>query len=245
MNLRRLFHPEEVPAAGRNGEVIRMEGITKVYDTGKVKVEALKGVEIEIHEGEFVAVAGPSGSGKSTLMNLIGCLDTPTRGRYWLRGEPVADLGREQLADVRNRRVGFVFQNFNLLGHITAYENVEMPLLFGKVARRERHERVRELLDRVGLADRMEHRPTELSGGEMQRVAVARALSMNPDIILADEPTGNLDTGSGHDIMDLFRELWERGRTMLVITHDRALAERASRVVEIRDGLITKDSAGV
>jgi putative ABC transport system ATP-binding protein len=242
MGIRKLFHPEGTPASGGNGEVIRMQGITKVYDTGKVKVEALRGIDVEIHEGEFVAIVGPSGSGKSTLMNLIGCLDTPTRGDYWLRSQPVAGLGREQLADVRNRRVGFVFQNFNLLPHVTAYENVEMPLLFGKVPRRERRRRVTELLDRVGLAARMEHRPTELSGGEMQRVAVARALAMNPDILLADEPTGNLDTGSGRGIMGLFRELWEQGRTMLVITHDRALAERASRIVELQDGLITGDS---
>jgi putative ABC transport system ATP-binding protein len=242
MSLRKLFHPEGIPAAGGNGAVIRMEGIAKVYDTGKVKVEALRGIDVEVREGEFVAIVGPSGSGKSTLMNLIGCLDTPTRGDYWLRGQSVAGLGREQLADVRNRRVGFVFQNFNLLPHVTAYENVEMPLLFGKVSRRERRRRVTELLDRVGLADRMEHRPTELSGGEMQRVAVARALAMNPDILLADEPTGNLDTGSGRDIMGLFRELWEQGRTMLVITHDRALAKRASRIVELQDGRITGDS---
>jgi len=242
MNLSRLFHDETTPATDRNGDVIRMEGIAKVYDTGKIKVEALRGIDLVIRKGEFVAIVGPSGSGKSTLMNLIGCLDTPTRGGYWLRGRPVAGLDREQLAEIRNRHVGFVFQNFNLLPHVTAYENVEMPLLFGKVPGRARRRRVTELLERVGLADRMEHRPTELSGGEMQRVAVARALAMDPDIVLADEPTGNLDTGSGHDIMDLFRELWEQGRTMMVISHDRALARRASRVVEIRDGAITADS---
>jgi len=243
MNLRTLFRSETVPETGRDGEVIRMERITKVYDTGKIKVEALRGIELEIRAGEFVAIVGPSGSGKSTLMNLIGCLDTPSGGHYWLRGQPVAGLRREQLAEIRNRRVGFVFQNFNLLSHVTTYENVEMPLLFGKVPRRERRRRVTEVLDRVGLTDRMEHRPTELSGGQMQRVAVARALAMNPDILLADEPTGNLDTGSGRDIMGLFQELWEQGRTMVVITHDRALAKRASRVVEIQDGLITRDSA--
>jgi len=242
MNLRRLFHPEEVPAAGRNGEVIRMEGITKVYDTGKVKVEALKGVGIEVQEGEFVAVVGPSGSGKSTLMNLIGCLDTPTDGLYQLRGEPVAGMKRDQLADIRNRRVGFVFQNFNLLPQITAYENVEMPLLFGSVGRKKRRKKVEELFERVGLADRMEHKPTELSGGQMQRVAVARALAMEPDIVLADEPTGNLDTASGGDIMGLFEQLWEQGTTMVVITHDKALARRAERQVELVDGLITEDT---
>jgi len=241
--LRKMFRSDERPAAGGNGAVIRMEGISRVYDTGKVKVIALKEIAIEVQQGEFVAIVGPSGSGKSTLMNLLGCLDTPTSGKYWLRGDAVAGLSRDQLAEIRNRRVGFVFQSFNLLPHATAFENVELPLLFGRVPRRERKRRVTELLSRVGLAERMEHRPTELSGGEMQRVAVARALAMNPDILLADEPTGNLDTGSGSDIMDLFRELWERGRTMIVITHDRALAERASRVVEIRDGAILSDSA--
>ena len=241
--LRKMFRSDDGPAVGGNGAVIRMEGISRVYDTGKVKVTALKEIAIEIQQGEFVAIVGPSGSGKSTLMNLLGCLDTPTSGRYWLRGEAVAGLSRDQLAEIRNQRVGFVFQSFNLLPHATAYENVELPLLFGKVPRRERKRRVTELLSRVGLAERMEHRPTELSGGEMQRVAVARALAMNPDILLADEPTGNLDTGSGSDIMDLFRELWEQGRTMIVITHDRALAERASRVVEIQDGAILNDSA--
>jgi putative ABC transport system ATP-binding protein len=234
---------DDTPDAPRNGEVIRMRGITKVYDTGKVQVAALRGIDLEVRPNEFVAIVGPSGSGKSTLMNLIGCLDTPTSGSYWLRGEPVAGLRREQLAEVRNRHVGFVFQNFNLLPHVSAYENVEMPLLFGKVPRRERRRRVEELLERVALADRMEHRPTELSGGQMQRVAVARALAMDPDVLLADEPTGNLDTSSGRDIMGLFRELWEQGRTVLVITHDRALAERASRLVEMEDGRVLRDSA--
>ena len=174
-------------------------------------------------------------------MNLIGCLDTPTAGEYDLRGEPVAELKRDQLAEVRNRRIGFVFQNFNLLPHISAFENVEMPLLFGGVPRRERRERVEELMEKVGLADRMEHKPTELSGGQMQRVAVARALAMNPDLVLADEPTGNLDTSSGGDIMSLFAELWDQGRTLVVITHDKALADRAPRQVELRDGDIVED----
>jgi putative ABC transport system ATP-binding protein len=186
---------------------------------------------------------GPSGSGKSTLMNLIGCLDTPSSGVYRLAGESVAGFTRDQLADIRNRRVGFVFQNFNLLPHITAFENVEIPLLFGGVSPRKRKERVEELLGRVGLADRMEHKPTELSGGQMQRVAVARALAMNPDILLADEPTGNLDTSSGTDVMSLFDELSRQGRTLVVITHDMALARRANRIVEIRDGRIVGDTA--
>ena len=229
-----------------NGSIIDMAAITKIYDTGKIKVEALRGINLEVHKGEFVAVVGPSGSGKSTLLNLIGCLDTPSDGRYQLGGESVAGLGRDELADVRNRRVGFVFQNFNLLPQLTALENVEMPMLFGGVGRKERRRRAMEQLERVGLGDRVEHRPTELSGGQMQRVAVARALAMEPDIILADEPTGNLDTGSGSDVMGLLSELWEQGRTLVVVTHDTTLAKRAGRVVEIRDGVVVKDgpSAG-
>ena len=224
-------------------DVIRMEQIRKVYDTGKVKVEALCGIDLLIGKGEFVAIVGPSGSGKSTLMNLVGCLDTPTSGSYLLGGTSVGTLDRNQLAEVRNKRVGFVFQSFNLLPQITAFENIEMPMLFGQVGKRQRQERVKELLNRVGLADRGEHRPTELSGGQMQRVAIARALAMEPDVLLADEPTGNLDTSSGGDIMGLFEELWTQGRTVLVITHDPALAKRAGRVVEVRDGRIVSDSA--
>ncbi len=221
--------------------IIDMSGIRKVYDTGKVKVEALKGIDLAVEKGEFVAIVGPSGSGKSTLMNLIGCLDTPTDGRYRLGGEDVSKFTRDELADVRNRRVGFVFQGFNLLPQITAFENVEMPLLFGGVPPKKRRERVAELLARVGLGDRMEHKPTELSGGQMQRVAIARALAMQPDVILADEPTGNLDTTAGGDIMALFSELWQQGSTLVVITHDVSLARRAGRIVEIRDGRIVRD----
>ncbi|MGB5295382.1 MAG: ABC transporter ATP-binding protein, partial [Thermoanaerobaculia bacterium] len=195
--------------------IIEMAAIRKVYDTGKIKVEALRGIDLDISKGEFVAIVGPSGSGKSTLMNLIGCLDTPTSGTYRLTGQLVAGMNKDALATVRNRRVGFIFQNFNLLPQISAYENVEMPMLFGGVPRRERRRRIEELMERVGLADRMEHKPTELSGGQMQRVAVARALAMDPDILLADEPTGNLDTSSGGDIMGLFQDLWEHGGTML------------------------------
>jgi putative ABC transport system ATP-binding protein len=221
--------------------IIDMSGIRKVYDTGKVKVEALKGIDLAVEKGEFVAIVGPSGSGKSTLMNLIGCLDTPTAGTYRLGGEDVSKFSRDELADVRNRRVGFVFQGFNLLPQITAFENVEMPLLFGGVPPKKRRERVAELLTRVGLGDRMDHKPTELSGGQMQRVAIARALAMQPDVILADEPTGNLDTSAGGDIMALFSELWQQGSTLVVITHDMSLARRAGRVVEIRDGRILRD----
>jgi putative ABC transport system ATP-binding protein len=228
--------------AGSNGHIIEMAGITKVYDTGKIKVEALRGIDLTVGTGEFVAVVGPSGSGKSTLLNLVGCLDTPSDGQYQLGGEAVAGLDRDQLADVRNRRVGFVFQNFNLLPQLTALENVEMPLMFGGVGRRERRRRALGQLEQVGLSDRVEHRPTELSGGQMQRVAIARALAMEPDIILADEPTGNLDTGSGSDVMSLLGALSEQGRTLIVVTHDQHLARRAHRVVEIRDGVIVSDS---
>jgi putative ABC transport system ATP-binding protein len=223
--------------------IIHMEDIRKVYDTGKVKVEALKGVDLQIDAGELVAIVGPSGSGKSTLMNLLGCLDTPTSGRYELGGQAVSGVTRDQLAEIRNRRVGFVFQNFNLLPHITAAENIEMPMLFGGVRPADRHQRAKELLERVGLGDRIDHKPTELSGGQMQRVAIARSLAMNPDIILADEPTGNLDSTSGSDIMSIFTDLWKQGRTLVIITHDPALAKRASRVIEIRDGRIVADHA--
>jgi putative ABC transport system ATP-binding protein len=224
---------DQVPTGDK---VIRMEGIRKVYDTGKIQVEALKGVDLQVCAGEFVAIVGPSGSGKSTLMNLIGCLDTPTSGAYELRGESVAEMNKEQLATIRNRRVGFVFQCFNLLPQISAFENVELPLLFGGLSTRARRERASELLERVGLADRMEHKPTELSGGQMQRVAIARAVAMEPDLLLADEPTGNLDSSSGQDIMSLFTDLWAQGRTIIVITHDPALAKRADRQIEICDG---------
>ncbi len=227
--------------AGPNGRIIEMHGITKVYDTGKIQVEALRGIDLTVGRGEFVAVVGPSGSGKSTLLNLLGCLDTPTDGDYRLSGESVAGLDRDRLADIRNRRVGFVFQNFNLLPQLSALENVEMPLLFGGVGRRERRRRALEQLDAVGLADRVEHKPTELSGGQMQRVAIARALAMEPDLLLADEPTGNLDTSSGSDILSVLDHLSKQGRTLMVVTHDPALARRADRMVEIRDGEIVED----
>jgi putative ABC transport system ATP-binding protein len=221
--------------------MIEMKAIRKVYSTGRLEVEALCGVDLTIAEREYVAVVGPSGSGKSTLMNLIGCLDTPTSGDYFLSGERVGGLDRNQLAEIRNRRIGFVFQNFNLLPYATALENVELPLLFAGAPTEERRLRATAMLERVGLQDRMHHRPTELSGGQMQRVAIARALVNKPAIVLADEPTGNLDSGSGHGIVGLFDELHNAGQTLVMITHDTQVAKVASRVVEIRDGRIVAD----
>jgi putative ABC transport system ATP-binding protein len=222
-------------------EMIRMRAIRKVYSTGRVEVEALRGIDLEIGANEYVAIVGPSGSGKSTLMNLIGCLDTPSSGEYVLSGETVGGLDRNRLAEIRNRHIGFVFQNFNLLPYASALENVELPLLFAGVATRERRERASAMLEKVDLADRMEHKPTELSGGQMQRVAIARALVNRPAIILADEPTGNLDSSSGQGIVGLFGELHAAGQTIVIITHDAAVARVASRVVQIRDGQITED----
>jgi len=223
--------------------MIEMRAIRKVYDTGRVAVEALKGVDLDIDRNEYVAIVGPSGSGKSTLMNLLGCLDTPTSGLYRLSGETVGGLDRNRLAEIRNRHIGFVFQNFNLLPYASALENVELPLLFGGVGAKERRARAQEMLEKVGLAERMDHKPTELSGGQMQRVAIARALVNRPSLVLADEPTGNLDTSSGHGIVGLFRELHAAGQTIVMITHDMALARLASRVVQIRDGEIVEDQA--
>ncbi len=216
------------------------ENASRIYP-GHPPVKAVNRINLEIADGEFLVLVGPSGSGKSTLMNLIGCLDTPSAGRYRLAGEDVSKLDRDELADARNRRVGFVFQGFNLLPQISAFENVEMPLVFGGVSLKERRQRTGELLERVGLGDRMDHKPTELSGGQMQRVAIARALAMRPRLILADEPTGNLDTSSGGDIMQLFADLWQQGKTLVVITHDMTLTRRASRIIEVRDGRVIRD----
>jgi putative ABC transport system ATP-binding protein len=239
MNLM-LVRPDSAPPAPSSAaDVIAMAGITKVYDTGKVRVEALKGVDLRVGNGEFVAIVGPSGSGKSTLMNLVGCLDTPSDGTYLLRGKEVAGLDKNDLARIRNERVGFVFQNFNLLPQITAFENVEMPLMFGGVARKERKDRVTALLEKVGLADRMEHRPTELSGGQMQRVAVARALVNRPTMVLADEPTGNLDSLMARQVLDLLEQINGMGATIVMVTHDPELARRAHRNVQVIDGQIT------
>ena len=222
--------------------MIELREIRKVYSTGRIEVEALRGIDLEITTNEYLAVVGPSGSGKSTLMNILGCLDTPTSGEYRLSGETVGGLDRNRLAEIRNRHVGFVFQNFNLLPYATAQENVELPLLFAGVGTRERQERAREMLDRVGLDDRRDHKPTELSGGQMQRVAIARALINRPAIVLADEPTGNLDSSSGKGIVGLFEELHGAGQTIVMITHDPAVARVASREVHIHDGRITEDT---
>ena len=221
--------------------MIAMSGIRKAYAMGRMTVEALRGIDLEIGGNEYVAVVGPSGSGKSTLMNILGCLDTPTSGEYLLSGEAVGGLDRNRLAEIRNKRIGFVFQNFNLLPYASALENVELPLLFGGVPTRERHERAAAMLRRVGLEDRMEHKPTELSGGQMQRVAIARALVNDPAIILADEPTGNLDSASGQAIVTLFRELHAAGQTIVLITHDSGVAKLAERVVRMQDGAIVED----
>ena len=218
--------------------ILDMQKVWKVYLTGTVKFEALKGIDCQIEDGEFVAIVGPSGSGKSTMMNLMGCLDVPSDGIYLLDGRDVGTLTSNELADIRNKKVGFVFQAFNLLPYATAYENIEIPLLFGKVNGAKRKRRVTELLARVGLADKANNRPTEMSGGEMQRVAIARALANEPRIILADEPTGNLDSASGEAIVRLFDELHASGKTIIMITHDMNIARNAQRVIKLKDGMI-------
>jgi len=219
-------------------KLIKMKSITKIYNTGKIAFEALRGIDVEVDENEFVAVVGPSGSGKSTLMNLMGCLDTPTAGEYELEGRRIESLHPNQLAEVRNRRVGFVFQAFNLLPYATAYENIELPLLYSGMTGRERRERVIDLLAQVALQDKAANKPTEMSGGEMQRVAIARALANNPKLILADEPTGNLDTKSGSEIVKIFERLWDEGHTVIMITHDTNLAGRSQRIIRLKDGLV-------
>jgi len=223
--------------------VIELDEVRKTYRSGTIEFEALRGVDVTIHEGEYVAVVGPSGSGKSTLMNLLGCLDTPTSGVYRLAGEDVSTMSETQLAEVRNRRIGFVFQQFHLLASKSAWRNVELPLVYAGMPRAERRERARAALIRVGLEQRLDNRPGELSGGQQQRVAVARALVTEPSLILADEPTGNLDSSSSADVMGLLDELHAAGRTIVLITHDLEVAERAQRNLVIRDGQITDDVA--
>ena len=221
--------------------VIELERVTKVYRTGTISVAALRGVSLSIDQGEYVTIIGPSGSGKSTLMHILGCLDIPSSGGYRLAGEDVSHMSEAALAEVRNRRIGFVFQQFNLLASMTAWQNVELPMVYAGVIRSERRERAMEALGRVGLAGRVNHRPGELSGGQQQRVAVARALVTEPDLILADEPTGNLDSKSAADVLRLMGELHEAGRTLVLITHDVEVASAAGRVVGIRDGLLTEN----
>ena len=218
--------------------MIKMEKIWRVFDIGKVKVEALRGIDLDIKEGEFMAIMGPSGSGKSTLMHIMGCLDTPSKGSYILDGEKIEELDDNQLAEIRNEKVGFVFQSFNLLPYANAYENVELPLIFKGVNASQRHKKVLEVLERVGLSDRMNHKPSELSGGQQQRVAIARAMVNDPRIIMADEPTGNLDSQSGKEIINLFNDLWKQGNTIVMITHDESIAQRCERVIHLKDGKI-------
>jgi len=224
------------PALDRT--VIEVDEVRKTYSNGSLEVEALRGVSFGIQSGEYVAVMGPSGSGKSTLMHILGCLDVPTSGSFWLAGEDVSTMSEDELAHVRNRRIGFVFQQFNLLASLSAWRNVELPLIYAGIDRSARKERALAALDRVGLGDRIEHRPGELSGGQQQRVAVARALVTDPDLILADEPTGNLDSVSARDVLDLLEELHRSGRTIVLITHDADVATEAERVMRIRDGEI-------
>ncbi|MCS7036121.1 MAG: ABC transporter ATP-binding protein [Saprospiraceae bacterium] len=221
--------------------MISIEHLNKTYIMGAEKVEALKDVSLQIDRGEYVALMGPSGSGKSTLMNLIGCLDSPTRGRYWLNGIEVSTMSDSELAEVRNRQIGFVFQTFNLLPRLTALENVALPLVYAGLPKEERLKKARAALESVGLGDRMQHKPNELSGGQRQRVAIARALVNNPAIILADEPTGNLDTKTSHEIMALFEQLHRAGNTIVLVTHEADIARHAYRIVRLRDGLVESD----
>jgi putative ABC transport system ATP-binding protein len=218
--------------------LIRTDNITKTYVTGAVEVPALAGVTLEIDQGEYVALMGPSGSGKSTLMHLLGCLDTPTSGRYWFNGKDISTLDDIELAHLRNREIGFVFQSFNLLPRLSAQANVQLPMLYAGMPVHERQARAAELLDMVGLKDRMTHNPNELSGGEMQRVAIARAFANRPSVVLADEPTGNLDSKTGVEIMRIFGSLAEQGNTIILVTHDQSVANHARRIIHLADGKI-------
>jgi len=219
-------------------KVMELVDVWKVYDMGEVKVEALRGISFEVYEGEYVFVVGPSGSGKSTLLHILGCLDRPTKGKVFIEGEDVSKMSDRKLAKVRNRKVGFVFQTYNLLPRLNALENVELPMIYAGVPARERRKKAKELLELVGLGDRLYHRPNQLSGGQQQRVAIARALANDPSFILADEPTGNLDTKSGEEVMAIFKKLHEMGKTLIVVTHNPELLKDGTRIVKLRDGVI-------
>src|SRR5437867_490294 len=224
-----------------NGAMIQLHDLTKIYEMGANQVKALDGINLAVDKNEYIAIMGPSGSGKSTLMNLIGCLDTPTGGSYILNGREVEKLDDNALAEIRNKEIGFIFQTFNLLSRTNALQNVELPLIYAGVPRHERHRRASEALVAVGLGDRMDHKPNELSGGQRQRVAVARALVNNPSILLADEPTGNLDSKTGDEIMELFDELNRKGNTIIVVTHEKYIGYRASWIVKLHDGHVIDD----
>ena len=221
--------------------LIEVNQLEKIYRIGTIEVPALRGVDVNIEQNEYVAIMGPSGSGKSTLMNIIGCLDTPTAGIYKLAGSLVSEMNDDQLADIRNREIGFVFQTFNLLPRANALHNVELPLVYAGVSSSQRRQQAKTALEKVGLADRMDHKPNELSGGQRQRVAIARALVNNPSIILADEPTGNLDTKTGDEIMTIFTDLHKQGNTIILVTHEEYIAAHANRIVRLKDGYIEKD----
>lgn len=219
-------------------EIIKTQGLVKDYELGKIKVRALNGVDLIIEAGEFVAIMGPSGSGKSTLMHIIGCLDSPSGGDYFLDDILVSQIQRRELASIRNAKIGFVFQSFNLLPHLNILKNVELPLMYAGLSAKQRSRKARETLDSVGLSDRLKHKPGELSGGQRQRVAIARAIVNDPSIVLADEPTGNLDSSSGGDILEIFSHLHSLGNTMIMVTHDAAVAAKADRIIQIYDGRI-------
>lgn len=225
--------------------MIKLEAVTKKYVMGDSIVMALNGVDIQIQEGEFVAIVGPSGSGKSTLMNIIGCLDVISDGYYELNGIPIKDYDQDELADIRNQQIGFVFQQFNLLTNLSALENVMMPMTYAKVGKKQREEKANQLLELVGLSDRTHHKPTELSGGQQQRVSIARALANDPAIILADEPTGALDTKTGQEVLNALKELNKKGKTVLIITHDLEVARNTNRIITLRDGLVLSDASEV
>jgi putative ABC transport system ATP-binding protein len=228
-------------AHSTDGFVIRSEGLWKIYELGQQEVRALCGVSLTVKRNEFLAIMGPSGSGKSTLMNLLGCLDTPSKGRYWLSGQLVSDLTENELAHIRNQEIGFVFQVFNLLPRASAFHNVELPLIYRGAPKKERARRVEQALEMVEITHRMDHRPSELSGGERQRVAIARALANQPSLLLADEPTGNLDSKTGGEILKLFHKIHSQGNTIIIVTHDPEIAAQAQRIVYIRDGKIERE----